>query len=688
MANIYIDPLAALEGHLNETRARDVQREVRNVVQSYHNVADYTAADILAELLQNALDAIDQLQESGYSTHNTIDVVLDCVSNSIAVTDSGCGIPEDTAVSMLAPGRGTKDARSPGTRSRGYKGVGMTFLAYGYNKIEIMSKTVDGNGVSVSLEGGRRWVEETDDRAIATRPKALVVRNVPPRRPDGSPLAHGTTVRITLDETTRPRQLAKAVLSAEMAQAVIQRQTAVGHVDLDDFDRKAPYAVTLRYVRGAKTDLRDIDAQYAFPHTVVKDVARTTDLGIGAQTSKGMKASRTARAVWHLYTTDVLISMLSADDHVRARELFNKTQRRELERQFRGGVDPHDPSYDDAYAQAGGDRKLAIARYVDALSNEFVEERLRMGETVKALDLKAYGLFAPRNARTDMQQAWGLGARDSDLTKHGYRVSVQGLVTPILHDVGLRGEAGYRNNMWVLYDLGTHVDLDMGRKTLPTDVTDLVKLVDEAVSEDLKQRALATKAVDLSGDAKPAAAGDDPNKRAEMFSKTKERYSQYAASPNDRAGLHLLGPAVQESDVINHFVALSQIGVLGHLMCSQSFSVGTYDMLVVTTPERLDPKRLPERTRFKHPLEAGVVKVVEFKKALSEIESDLSDQTKVWSEMDIIVCWEIGTPQTLQVEETDKSTTLFPGATHTASFGQHKLPVIALKDLLLLLSGM
>ena len=29
-----------------------------------------------------------------------------------------------------------------------------------------------------------------------------------------------------------------------------------------------------------------------------------------------------------------------------------------------------------------------------------------------------------------------------------------------------------------------------------------------------------------------------------------------------------------------------------------------------------------------------------------------------------------------------------PGATHTASFGQHKLVVIALKDLLSLLSGM
>jgi hypothetical protein len=680
-----VDPLNDLEGVRVADRDLEIQREVRNVVQSYHNVASYTAADIVAELLQNSLDAIDQYLAEHQEGAGRVDVVVDCDSNLIRVVDDGCGMPELEAERLLAPGRGTKEVRTAGTRSRGYKGVGMTFLAYGYNDLEIVTATPDGGGVRVSLAGGRAWVEATEPHDVSSRPQAEVLTGQKPQLADGSVLDHGTSVTIRFDKDDAlisPRHLARAILSADMAVAVLQRQSAVGHVNLAQPDQARPYDIRLHYIRKSETATRPVAARYRYPHEVVADVVQSSEVGVAGRLGQGLRAARTSRGMWHSYTTDALVSLISATSRNEAEAQFDSAVRKEVLAKFAKGVDPGDPAYEEAYNEAGADRKAAIAQYLEQRQEEFVDELMSRGQEVRDLRITAYGFLAPRSARGEMQDAWGLGGRDSDLTKYGYRVSIGGLITPILHDVGLRGEAGYRNNMWVLYDIGTHVDLDMGRKTLPRQVSDLIARLDEQLSDDLKVRALSTGAVNLGGPGARKSPGPNPNARAQALAATWHRYEGWEGSTNALLGLHVLGPAVQESDVINHFVALTQTGYLGHLLVSQSFSRDTYDMLAVTTPERLDPRRLPERLRSNQPVEAGAVKTLEFKKRLVDLEQDLADATKVWSEMDLLVCWEIGSCETLQVEETVKATNPFSGSTHLASYGSHKLPVIAIKDFL------
>jgi hypothetical protein len=52
--------------------------------------------------------------------------------------------------------------------SRGHKGVGATFLAYGFTNIHLSTKH-SGESTSVCLSGGREWAE--DPSGSHTRPK-------------------------------------------------------------------------------------------------------------------------------------------------------------------------------------------------------------------------------------------------------------------------------------------------------------------------------------------------------------------------------------------------------------------------------------------------------------------------------------------------------------------------------------
>ncbi len=91
--------------------------------------------DPLAELIQNALDAVDarrDLDENWYASDGTIHLQ----ENTISVTDNGIGFTEEGFFTFLAPHVSFKTIDN-----RGNKGVGATNLAYGFNHLEIGTKT-------------------------------------------------------------------------------------------------------------------------------------------------------------------------------------------------------------------------------------------------------------------------------------------------------------------------------------------------------------------------------------------------------------------------------------------------------------------------------------------------------------------------------------------------------------------
>src|SRR5690349_11342681 len=87
---------------------RAVKRELRGILQSYHHYWD-----VLAELLQNAGDAIErrkaQQAASGLSVDvGKIHVIVDATQRSVEVIDNGTGIAASFIEEVLAPGGGDK----------------------------------------------------------------------------------------------------------------------------------------------------------------------------------------------------------------------------------------------------------------------------------------------------------------------------------------------------------------------------------------------------------------------------------------------------------------------------------------------------------------------------------------------------------------------------------------------------
>lgn len=173
------------------------RRSLQNVAESYHRTYD-----VFAELLQNAVDAVYQRYSEGDSSYNAkIWVDLDLARNEINVTDNGTGIAEDQFRRVLAPHVSFKDFRVTGSkRYRGHKGVGLSYVAYGFNYIRVSTRDKTGESRSGMLENGRRWVTgdtETVPHVVGASESNDVFQG----------LDRGTSITVRLDETTVPKSL-------------------------------------------------------------------------------------------------------------------------------------------------------------------------------------------------------------------------------------------------------------------------------------------------------------------------------------------------------------------------------------------------------------------------------------------------------------------------------------------------
>ena len=124
------------------------KRGIDNLLQSYTGYFD-----VFSELIQNALDAVDRrIETEGESYEPKISVEIDLPDDSVTVTDNGVGFTREQFQTFLAPNVSFKVGRS-----RGNKGVGATYLAYGFNHLEMGTKTPDFTGYA-KITGGREWV--------------------------------------------------------------------------------------------------------------------------------------------------------------------------------------------------------------------------------------------------------------------------------------------------------------------------------------------------------------------------------------------------------------------------------------------------------------------------------------------------------------------------------------------------
>jgi hypothetical protein len=272
---------AALSKVFDESKKRDVQ----NILKSYTGTFD-----VFSELLQNALDAVqarERIQEVGYRPQ--IWIYIDTPDRIVRVTDNGIGMSEEQFKFCLRPSVSFKKQAD----LRGHKGVGATFLAYGFSFLRLQSKR-PGKALAVILRQGRQWAE--DSSGTIPRPKLeLVDFSVPEIAYESS----GTAAEIILGNSAgeRPRDLAWfGARTAEQWYDILRIKTPLGGIYLSG--KKFTPRVTIRVKASEKevTEMTTDRAEYYYPHEIpnlkvksLGDVSKAADKIPGDSQTKLLK---------------------------------------------------------------------------------------------------------------------------------------------------------------------------------------------------------------------------------------------------------------------------------------------------------------------------------------------------------------------------------------------------------------
>jgi hypothetical protein len=244
------------------------KRQIKNILKSY-----VSAYDPFSELIQNAMDAVDirltRLNESEYKKR--ISISVDLKNNSLSVTDNGIGFNYSEFKSFLAPNISFKD----GSKTRGHKGVGSTYIAFGFNYLQLGTKSPDYTFVAEMVDG-RKWVD--DNEGIVTKPSVKESKII---HSAFDSVDRGATFTIKFGgDNTRPKNL--TYFGADNAQQwlhILLIKTPLGNIDFfNENSFKTHVNLEVIDAAGKKTEINNEAADYVYPHTKINASANLKEI--------------------------------------------------------------------------------------------------------------------------------------------------------------------------------------------------------------------------------------------------------------------------------------------------------------------------------------------------------------------------------------------------------------------------
>lgn len=187
------DPLKYKSTADTEVAANALKREIGEILNSY--VGWY---DPFCELIQNALDSLDKRSYSENEDYvPIINIRIDLAENMLSVSDNGTGLSSTQFNQFLVPFFSFKSGNT-----RGHKGVGATYLAYGFNYIQVCTKSSEFEAKGKMI-GAKNWLT---DPSPAGNPK-VEYDNQSPADPFFDEVEKGVSVTVKFDYSTHPRNL-------------------------------------------------------------------------------------------------------------------------------------------------------------------------------------------------------------------------------------------------------------------------------------------------------------------------------------------------------------------------------------------------------------------------------------------------------------------------------------------------
>ncbi len=630
------------------TSAEHVAAHARNTVK---NVLDsYTGRfDVLVESVQNSMDALEKRWAASTAFGPELPrliVTLDAAADEITVTDNGVGIEHSALLTSLVPHMSPKSLDPAPTR--GHKGVGTTFLAYGHPHFEIRTKVAGSSEIAYRIDGGLSWVRgsSVDDLPAFKRVQGPAQLN---------DLSSGTSVTIGVGEDTRFGRLKTAQYNKLATWALVLRTfTAVGNLSIGLPVHKLP-----AWLKHLKVEL----------HLAGVPGSGTEIVPVGFQLPH------------HDATTKVSLQALSAG---------NTSQSARYELLY--------AEYDNAALE------IVLASQLQVLADSDQPEDQEILNAFRTYDTSVYASWAYKNT-------WYEDLFRSRISEEAKRYQYNNvrsglLVTSVGMPIGeindhpyVTMKPEYKRRMFVAVGFNDKYSPDLGRKTIPSADRALLNWLE------LQLQSLFLKHVSRlvkSNDEAPHSSGSYEEAKEQLQHQVDEFRKKHNARQSLGVRLGLDRAPNFESELIAIFGGLLATGRLhGYNVLAIPGSATRYDGLFDFETASFAHPAEGERTLGVSETKAagGLLKRtgkwLEFKLRLEDLVDNFSapdgDPSKKYFEFcDLAVVWAVPLADAIgdyDLEKFDANNwagRTYYGSTHrlSSSQSQHRIEVLAVQDLL------
>lgn len=617
------------------------ERQKRNIHSILHSYVGWY--DPFSELIQNALDSVDKKAAAGDKNYvPKISIRIDTPNNIITVSDNGTGLDESSFEQFLAPNVSFKDGNT-----RGSKGVGATYLAYGFNYIRVDSKSKNFSA-SGEMENARNWLH---DSAAAQNPRVYPCTQ-PPADPEFAHYESGVSISVKFDKNSRPSDISWPNLNNAAAWSVALRvKTALGAII-----GKQVVDIKILHIdkSGSETDVTIDTAYYLAPHEHYKRIKKYEEV-IEKLEANIKKHGASATLPGSIRNLDAVYIDWSSDD---------------------------------------------VVSNVDALSKEQIE-------FLKDHPVKIIGSYL-YSARVWEELAKKLGCRTTaNIFNPGIQLAADNMPQGEVVQVDLRRYTGRQNQVHFIMHFSNCV-VDLGRKGFHKDFVDLAKALARAIVEREFSKVKSCLRVDDFRKNDIVQQDKLSNWKQKLSDHEKSR-PLLLKNDNFFKPLHEISVTAEpsrEQDVIALFNQLVAGGVVRGIKVVGTNELMTYDgaFRVICGPgfgdhefdETINPLGIGAsyREEFENAYPNGFVsnemKILEYKYSVDGLIHDVTTGDKKIADIDLIVAWEFGSEyeqffsvQSLLIPEGEAHRQ-YHGVTHLLfdEHGNHVMDAILLKDLI------
>jgi len=630
------DPIG-LEQSSDDTLASIVEdarrRDVLNILKSYTGYYD-----LFAEALQNSLDAVEaKKKREGDNYTPRIWIEIDIKNSRVRFVDNGNGMTEQQFKLCLRPNVSFKKS----TEGRGHKGVGATFLAYGYSFLKLQSKQPDCELAAI-LRQGRQWAEDTS--GTIPRPKFSAINfDVPELRNETS----GACVEIVVGQSKgeRPKDLSwHGAHTAKQWFDVLRLKTPLGGVYLETPPFCPSVTVTVIGPEGSKSEVLQTRADFYYPHEIPNLKVQSLDeLQLALSKLQGDPQTIFAKLSPEFKRLDALYEVWTKQQLLHETSPFSSA----LNEERRMLIERHNVVVYGAFLRSS------------KLWWEFNDEELKLKKGTKLI-------------HGGLQMA-------SD-----YMIQGDLMLIPLTHAIG------YQNNSHVIVHF-TEGNPDLGRKVFQPELKELGEVLSVRVVNTFKKYLQHLKP-------DTGASTILPDKELHEWKRRQEEHrNQHPLTLAYRGSvLSIVSQPEQEQDVIALFHELCGLGILrgySFLATSQSDKYDSLFCLSFDKPENIlfEKKKNSLGVNREHPIPySSEPKVLEYKFDLDSLVADFDKEIKFPKQIELVVCWRAGDAfrekfflKSLLVGDEGNDRKIF-GSTHQAYItgGGMQFEVVILEDII------